>query len=204
MATWETAGKVRNDFADMIEGLDAEQLQQQSLCAEWTAEGVLAHVTSFVETGFPSFMGTVIGSGFDFDKASMKMADKQLKRPVGDVISSLRTKATKSAALPMFPEELTVADTAIHTQDVRRGLGLDGSLDESVQRTVLDFLTTHKMATTLVNRPPIDAVRLVATDLDWSFGDGDEITGTAEALMMGLANRDVLDELDGEGLSAWR
>jgi uncharacterized protein (TIGR03083 family) len=188
----------------MIEGLDTEQLQQQSLCAEWTAEGVLAHVTSFVETGFPSFMGTVIGSGFNFDKASMKMADKQLQRPTADVIDSLRTKATKSAALPMFPEEMTVTDVTIHTQDVRRGLGLDGSLDESVQRTVLDFLTTHKMATTLVDRPPIEGVRLVATDLDWSFGEGDEITGTAEALMMGLANRDVLDELDGEGLAVWR
>ncbi len=204
MAMWETAGKVRNDFADMIEELDAEQLQQQSLCAEWTAQGVLAHVTSFVETGFLSFMGTMIGSGFDFDNASQKMADRQLKRPVPDVIGSLRTKATKSADLPMFPEEMTVSDVTIHTQDVRRGLGLDGSLDESVQRTALDFLTTHKMATTLVDRRPIEDVRLVATDLDWSFGDGDEITGTAEALMMGLANRDVLDELDGDGLSAWR
>jgi hypothetical protein len=72
-------------------------------------------------------------------------------------------------------------------------LGLDGELNGNVLRTSLDFLTTHKTATTLVNRPLIDGVRLVATDLDWSFGDVEEITGTGEALMMGLGASDVLD-----------
>jgi uncharacterized protein (TIGR03083 family) len=204
MATWEMAGQVRNDFADMIERLTPEQLDQPSLCSEWTARGVLAHITSFVETGTLRFFATVAGSRFDFDKASQKMANTQLARPVSDVVSSLRAKATKSSALPIFPEELTVADTVIHTQDVRRPLGLDDRPDESVLRTVLDFLTTHKMATTLVNRPSLDGVRLVATDLDWSCGAGNEITGPAEALMMALANRQVLDELDGPGLAAWR
>jgi hypothetical protein len=78
-------------------------------------------------------------------------------------------------------------------------LGLEGELDGNVLRTSLDFLTTHKTATTLMNRPLIDGVRLVATDLDWSFGDGEEITGTGEALMMGLGARDVLDELSRSG-----
>lgn len=204
MATWNLAAKARTDFADMIETLTPEQLQQRSLCSEWSAQGVLAHVTGFVETPFPAFMGNVIKAGFNFDKASLAMADKQLKRPVADVIGSLRAKATKSAALPVFPEEMTVADTAIHTQDVRRPLGLPGAIDDQVLDTALEFLTKHRMATTLVNRPPLDGVRLVATDRDWSFGDGAVITGTREALMMGLAARPVLGDLSGEGLSRWR
>lgn len=204
MSSWNLAAKARSDFADMIEGLTPEQLDEESLCAEWTARGVLSHVTSFPETGFPAFFATLVRSGFDFDKVSIRMANKQLARPVGDVLSALRAGATKSSALPMFPEELTVSDVAIHTQDVRRPLGLGGSLDATVQRTCLEFLTTHKMATTLVNRRPIDGVRLVADDIDWSFGEGPEISGTAEALMMGLADRPVLDDLSGDGLVAWR
>lgn len=204
MATWDLAGTARRNFADMMEELGADQLTQQSLCAEWTAEGVLAHVTSFVETGTLAFIGTMIKCRFDFDKVSMQMADTQLRRPTPDIIASLRAKATQASALPMFPEELTVSDTVIHTQDVRRPLGLPGAIDEATLRGVLGFLTSHKMATTLVNRRPLDGVRLVASDLDWSFGDGKEITGAAEALMMGLADRPVLDELEGAGLTAWR
>lgn len=203
MATWNLAAKARNDFADMIEALSPEQLEQPTFCTEWTARGVLAHVTGFVETGFPKFMATIVKNRFDFDKVTLDLARTQLARPVGDVIAALRAKATKSAAMPMFPEAMTVSDMAIHTQDVRRPLGLDGTLDDAVLDSALEFLTTHKMATTLVDRKPLEGVRLVATDRDWSFGEGDEITGTAEALMMGMAGRPVLDELTGPGLAKW-
>lgn len=205
MATWERAGKLRRDLADTIEGLSPEQLQQKSLCDEWTNEGVLAHVTSFVATGFPKFMLTVAKHRGNFDSASLEMAQTQLDRPTADVLATLRAKSTKSSALPIFPEELTMADTMIHTQDVKRPLGLPASFDEQSQRTALEFLTSHKMATTLVNRPPIEDVKLTASDLDWSFGEGAEISGTAEAIMMGLAARpSALDDLSGDGVDLWR
>ncbi len=204
MATWEMAGQARNNFADMIEGLSPEQLHQGSLCDEWTAEGVLAHVTSFVETGLGAFAATMVKARFDFDKGSISMANKQLARPTSDVLASLRAKATKSGALPIFPESMTVSDVVIHTQDVRRGLGLPDSADPVLVRSTLDFLTTHKLATTLVHRKPLDGVELVATDIDWTFGEGDEITGTGEALMMALSGRSVLDELTGPGVAKWQ
>ena len=76
MATWELAAKARNEFADMIEALTAELLHEHSLCHEWTAHGVLAHLTSFVETGLFEFFGTRVKSGFNFDKASVSMTNK--------------------------------------------------------------------------------------------------------------------------------
>lgn len=205
MAEWTRAGAARIEFADMIAGLSAEQLDQQSLCDAWSARGVLCHVTGFVETGALGMIGGVLKSGFNFDKMSIAMADKQLARPVGDVIASLRAKASKSAPMPGFPEEMTMTDVAIHTQDVRRPLGLAGAPSENTVRSALDFITTHKMGTTLIaKRPPLDGVRLVATDMDWSFGEGAEISGTGEALMMALAKRPVLDELSGDGVDLWR
>ncbi len=204
MATWELAAKARRDFADMIETLTPEQLQQQSQCGAWTAEGVLAHITSFVETGLGGFVGTMVKSKFDFDKVSVSMANTQLQRSVPEVLASLRSQATKSAAMPMFPEEMTVTDIAIHTQDVRRPLGLPGALDDKVLRTALDFMTTNKKAKMMVTNKSLDGVRLVANDMDWSYGTGAEITGTGEAILMALGNRDVLDELSGKGLANWR
>lgn len=203
MAEWHLAAKARNDFADMIEAASPEQVQQPTLCEAWSAHEVLAHLVSFAEiTGFGLF-SKMVKARFDFEKASAAMVAERRDRSTADLAASLRRNATKSAPLPTFPESLTVADVAIHTQDVRRPLGLEGSLDESVIRSALDFLTTHRMAPTVVNRRPIDEVRLRASDMEWSFGTGAEITGTAEALMMGLADRPVLDELGGDGLSAW-
>ena len=203
MATWERAGEARHHFADMIEELTAAQVKTISLCDAWDAEGVLAHITAFVETGPVAFFTATAKSGFNFDKASLAMANTQLERPMADVLGSLRAKATKAGFAPGFPEEMTIADTLIHTQDVRRPNGIHDMPDEALLRSSLDFITTHRMATTMVNRPPIDGVRLLATDLSWSYGDGPEISGPAEALMMGLADRPVLDELSGEGLERW-
>ena len=92
----------------------------------------------------------------------------------------------------------------IHTQDIRRPLGLDGGFDPDHLRATLDFLTEHKMATMLVDRKPLDGVKLTATDLDWSWGEGAEITGTGEALMMGMADRPAaLADLSGPGVERW-
>lgn len=204
MATWERAGQLRTDLADLVEGLTDDQRQARSLCEHWTVEGVLGHVTSFVATSFPTFMWTIAKNRGDFDKASVEMTNTQLARPISDVLAELRAKSTKSSALPMFPEVLTIVDTMIHTQDIRRPLGLDGAFDPDHMRTALDFLTGHKMATTLVDRKPLDGVKLSATDLDWTWGEGAEITGTAEALMMGMANRPAaLADLSGPGVERW-
>ena len=44
-----------------------------------------------------------------------------------------------------------------------------------------------------------------ATDIDWSFGQGQEVTGPGEALLMTIAGRpDPLHELSGPGLTTLR
>lgn len=203
MATWETAGKVRRQFADMIEGLTDEQLRAETLCNGWTPVHVLGHLTSFVDTGTVAFFANVAKHRFNYDNASLASAQKQADRRIADVLQTLRDNATKSSALPMFPEELTVADVAIHTQDVRRPLGLGCELEPDVLRATLDFLTTHKMATVLVDRKPLEGVTLQTTDMAWSFGSGPVISGPAEAVMMALSSRPALGDLTGDGVRQW-
>lgn len=46
----------------------------------------------------------------------------------------------------------------------------------------------------------VRGVRLVATDLDWTFGRGPEVRGRGEAIVMAVAGRRaVLPELTGPG-----
>ncbi|MGI9608110.1 MAG: maleylpyruvate isomerase family mycothiol-dependent enzyme [Acidimicrobiales bacterium] len=201
MGTWELAATARTDFADMVEPLSDEQLGQQTLCNEWDAKGVLAHLVMFTELGAVSFFTTIAKKRFDIEKAWLAAAAERRERPTADLIATLRQKATASAPLPGFPEGMTVADVAIHTQDVRRPLGLSGSLNEEVVATALEFLATSKQAKQLVAPPALDGLSLHATDLGWKHGDGAEVAGTGEAIMMALAHRPVLDELSGEGVA---
>ncbi len=48
-------------------------------------------------------------------------------------------------------------------------------------------------------RRRIRGLRLIATDLDWSTGDGPAVEGPAESLLMVLAGRPITDELTGSG-----
>lgn len=204
MADWTLAAKARQDFAAMMDGLSDEQLGSPSLCEGWDAKSVLAHLVMFVELGAVGFLATMLKHRFDFDRAWRTEAAARHRRPTQDLIGVLRAKAGASAPLPGFPEALTVADVAIHTQDVRRPLGLNGDLDEEVLRVALDFLVGHKQAKTLVHLPPLDGVRLQATDIDWSHGQGADVTGPGEAIMMALARRPVLEGLEGAGVAQLR
>lgn len=48
-------------------------------------------------------------------------------------------------------------------------------------------------------------LRLTATDLDWATGDGAEVLGPGEALLMAMAGRPhALDDLDGPGMATLR
>ncbi len=57
----------------------------------------------------------------------------------------------------------------------------------------------------LGNKDRIAGLRLVATDTDWSHGEGPEVRGPAEALLMATCGRRVaLDDLQGPGLDTLR
>jgi hypothetical protein len=48
-------------------------------------------------------------------------------------------------------------------------------------------------------------LRLVATDVEWTWGDGPEVRGTGEALLVALTGRPAaLDDLTGDGVPSLR
>lgn len=50
----------------------------------------------------------------------------------------------------------------------------------------------------------MEGLAFSATDVDWSTGDGPEVRGTAEALLLSMGNRDVaVGELEGEGAATF-
>jgi hypothetical protein len=66
-------------------------------------------------------------------------------------------------------------------------------------RTALDFVTTGRPIG-FVSRGRLHGLRLVATDLDWSWGAGPSTSGRGIDLLMAACGRaPVMDRLHGPG-----
>ncbi|MFT4656176.1 MAG: hypothetical protein ACI8V4_000337 [Ilumatobacter sp.] len=58
------------------------------------------------------------------------------------------------------------------------------------------YMSTNKRRR---HRDVLAGLRSEATDLDWSFGDGELVSGPGEALVMAMLRSDVNTELTGSG-----
>jgi uncharacterized protein (TIGR03083 family) len=95
-----------------------------------------------------------------------------------------------------------LTDGTIHHQDIRRALGRPRVIPEE---RLVPVLTFSLGAPTLPSKRNVKGLRLIATDVDWTAGDGPEVTGSGEALLMAAAGRtEALDDLCGDGLATLR
>lgn len=192
---WTTCAKARTDFADMLDGLTSDQLAAQSLCSEWTTLDVAGHIVSLVELSPLKLAMGAAKNRKDVDGFLSAQAKEFASQGAPAMSRSLRAKAAKQ--LKPFPEASMVSDTAVHTLDVSRPLGISNPLDPAVLTMALDH-SAGELAKALKGAT---TPSLNATDIDWSWGDGPEVSGTGEALLLALNQRDVSDELTGDGVS---
>jgi len=191
--------------ADFFDHLDERQLRTQSLCAAWTVRQVLGHlVMPMSASGWTLLWRTARARG-SLDRASESIAADLAQRPVAELTQLLRDRADQAIDVPIVGPMGQMSDGCIHLSDCARALGLpiDVGLDD--WRLVLDWLPTKQASRGLVPRGRLDGLALRATDQDWSWGDGTDLTGPSEALAMAVTGRVVaLEDLQGSGVAVLR
>lgn len=204
MDIWEMITGQRRQLADVLDGLDETQWRTPSLCTDWTVRDVAGHVITPFELGMAKLMLRLVGNGFNLNKTMAKTAKQFAQRPTSELVGVLRASAESRWTPPGLGPEAPLADIVMHTQDVCRPLGIEQMVEGEKIRCVLDFLVSGK-ARVFMNPALINGLRLAPDDLDWSWGDGPEVTGTAEAMLMALGGRTAaLDDLDGAGADQLR
>jgi uncharacterized protein (TIGR03083 family) len=187
----------RRDLADLLDTLTPEQWAHPSLCEEWTVRDVVAHLISYEELGYAGAVGTLLRAGFR--PGRMNDLRRQVYRDHGpeQLIGILRSNVRPHGFTAAFGGGIGLTDCVIHHQDIRRPLGLAREVPPERLVEALDF---SLRAPVLPSKQNVAGVRVVAADVDWQHGDGPEVRGPGEALLMVLAGRaDALDELDGPG-----
>ena len=101
---------------------------------------------------------------------------------------------------PPGPADTVLGETLIHSEDIRRPLGIaHGDATEDLVR-VADFFKASNLIIGAKRR--IAGLALRATDTNWSHGTGPEVSGPILALVMAMTGRKaVLPDLTGEGVA---
>ena len=115
-----------------------------------------------------------------------------------ELVARLRESARNTFQPPGRKPADVLADVIIHCQDVFVPLGIDRHAGAAAVLAAL--VISVPQGRPLYTGRRAAGLRLRATDLDWEWGDGEEVTGTGEALLMAVTGRAALvSRLSGPG-----
>ncbi|SDF12035.1 TIGR03083 family protein [Blastococcus fimeti] len=196
------AEEERADLLALLRELSPDQWHAQSLCANWRVRDVAAHAVSYDELSRAATVTTFLRGGLRTNRVNeIALSRYESLDPEG--IVDLVARNQRPSGLPSgFRGGIALTDGTIHHQDIRRALGLPRTIPE---HRLVPVLTFSLGAPTLPSKGNARGLELVATDVDWTAGDGPKVTGTGEALLMAVAGRaQALADLSGEGVQTLR
>jgi uncharacterized protein (TIGR03083 family) len=195
---WPTIHAEREALAADLGTLESERWDTPSLCEGWSVRDVLAHMTATAKTTPPSFFAEFLRSGFSVSR--MQNADIAVERgaTAADTLARFRA-VTGSSAHPPGPTDTWLGEALVHSEDIRRPLGIRHEYPQEMSVRAADFYKGSNLIIGAKRR--IASVRLRATDADWSAGDGPEVAGPIVSLVMAMTGRKpALADLSGDGV----
>ena len=180
------------ELADFLDSLSSADWDEASLCEGWTVREVTAHLASVVGLSRRGLVGRAVRYGTGTDGANERSALAYARKSPTDLVRSIGDPAR--LGLGFFYPRWALCETVVHHQDIRRGLCRPRSIPAERVEVAIDVLLRMSFLTPRQGIPK--RVALVATDTGLRRGEGPELRGSAEALLMSLAGRDsVLSEI---------
>ena len=183
-------------------GRPDEDWDRPSLCAEWRIRDVVAHValTPHSPNVGAILLASVRARG-DFDRVNRDMARAYAARPPAELVADLRESADSRRKPAITTLDNLLFDVLVHVQDVALPLGVECPTPPAAAREGVERV--WRMGWPFWAKRKLRGLRLEATDVDWTVGDGPVVRGPAEALLLLLTGRDAaaLPALAGPGVA---
>jgi uncharacterized protein (TIGR03083 family) len=174
-------------LADLLDDLPGPQWDAASLCAGWRVREVVAHMTMPARYSMEEFVSELRACDGDFTRLSNVVAARDAELPVENLIGNLRDDVMHRWVPPGGGQAGALNHVVIHGLDITVPIGIDRPPREKTLRAVLDDLTwggTHAHFGF-----DLTGLRLEASDVDWSFGSGSPVRGTADDLALLIGGR---------------
>jgi len=199
---WSTIHSERKALAADLDGLSVKAWDTPSLCDGWTVRDVVAHMTAATKLSGPKFFGTLIGSGFSFEKVQAKGIAANRGASPDETLTNFKAQLD-STGRPPGPVETMLGETNVHSEDIRRPLNLQHTYPtEAIVRTA-DFFKKSNLI--IGSKKRIAGLTLRATDAEWQHGSGPTVEGPMLDLLLAMTGRKpALDTLSGDGAATLR
>ena len=201
-AKWAAIAGRRRALAQLVEGRPDEDWERPSLCAEWRIRDVVAHVALTPHSpSVGAILLAAVRARGDFDRVNRDMARAYATRPPAELVADLRESADSRRKPAITTLDNLLFDVLVHVQDVALPLGVECPSPPAAAREGVERV--WRMGWPFWAKRKLRGLRLEATDVDWTVGDGPVVRGPAQALLLLLTGRAAaaLPALAGPGVA---
>ena len=197
--TWKHIHGEREQMVETLNSLNSEQWASASWCEGWSVQDTAGHILSAAEQTPANFYKELISAGFKFNVFTDRGAKRLSALGPDELVRRLRARTTTTNH-PPAPVMAMLGEIVVHGEDIRRPLGLEHKYPEPA---VIALADSWKKTNLLIGaKRRIAGVRLRATDNDWAYGDGPQVSGPMISLILAMTGRKgVHADLSGEGLA---
>jgi uncharacterized protein (TIGR03083 family) len=192
----------RRSLADFLDTITPEQWTAPTWCDKWNVQELVAHLTAAGNITAPHFFGGFIRTGFNFDK----FVEGDLRNYAGGTPADVKSRYDKiidSNRKPPGPGYVALGEIMVHGEDIRRALGAKGDHPADHLTTLAE--SYKKTGAPLRAKKRLVGLKLTATDVDWSTGEGPEVRGPCMSLILAMVGRQgALADCEGDGVETLR
>ncbi|TQM33602.1 maleylpyruvate isomerase family mycothiol-dependent enzyme [Nocardia bhagyanarayanae] len=199
---WRVIEEQRLAVADLLDGLAPDEWLAPSLCEGWRVRDVAAHLAMTTRPPGPAAMlREAVRARGSFHRLNHDVAVRCAEEPGRDLAAELRATAA-SRTLPRVTNYRNIFyDVMVHGQDIAIPLGRTLELPRAA--AAVAATRVWGMGWPFWARRRLKGLRLVATDCDWSVGQGLEARGGIADLLLLITGRQVVvPRLAGPGAAA--
>ena len=191
----------RGSLAEFLGTLTPEQWTAPTWCDKWNVQQVTGHLVAAANITAPHFFSGLAMTGFSFDA----FVDKDLRTFAAGTPAEVKQRfdgIINSTRTPPGPKYVALGEVMVHgeTSGVR-----------SARRAITRPSTSSRWPSSTRRRARrcakkrVAGLKLTATDVDWSTGDGPEVSGPAMSLILAMVGRTkALDDCTGAGVETLR
>lgn len=192
----------RRSLAGFLDTLAPDQWTAPTWCDKWNVQELVGHLTAAGNITAPHFFGGFIRSGFNFNT----FVEGDLRQYAQGTPAEVRARydaIIESDRKPPGPRYVALGEVMVHGEDIRRSLGASGEHPPEHLTTLAEAY--KKTGAPLHAKKRLVGLKLEATDVDWSTGEGPEVRGPCMSLIMAMVGREgALADCEGPGVETLR
>jgi uncharacterized protein (TIGR03083 family) len=177
-AVWQVVHHERRALGALLRELTPARWEHPSLCQGWTVRDVAAHVIAW--------------------RMIRDEARRRAARQTSQILADFDRLAGSRHRPPFVTCHEALVDVVVHTQDIALPLGLRHDMPREASAHCATRV--WRIGFPFWARRRLSGLRLEATDVDWSVGEGAPVEGPVGSLLLLLTGRRAaLERLTGEG-----